>query len=81
MKDTKAPFAVGDAVTSDYFRDEATVVRRVTVINQDAHCESGWRAAVDGGDECKTCGRRLGTPIHGVDSAWCKPWPIEEATK
>ena len=75
----KAPFAVGDIVTSSYYRDEASVVRVVTTATKDKDCMSGWRISADAGDKCPTCKRLLGTKIPGVDSEWFVF--VREATK
>ena len=67
------PCHVGDLVTTAYYRDEATVVRRVVDVRQDDNkFGSGWGIAADAGDPCPACGRPYGQAIHLVDAAHFK---------
>lgn len=69
-KKVKAPFEVGDLVTSDYDRPRRHVVRTITRIEADSSCGSKFRAYADGGECCPTCKRAEARPTIGLDSAW-----------
>jgi len=69
---TKAPFKVGDLVTSN-MNDLGSIVRKVTMIQKAEICGSGYAASVDGGKPCKSCGKSPTDPINKIDSAWFKP--------
>jgi hypothetical protein len=71
-KKSNPPFKVGDLVTSDFYRDNAKLVRKITSVRRDESCGSGWRASADGGEICPHCGRSE-KPIHAVDSPWFVP--------
>lgn len=60
------PFQVGDLVTSDFYRQCATVVLRVTAIRYVGHTsQSGWLMSAEVGDGVKG--------VYNVDSSWFKP--------
>lgn len=63
------PFQVGDSVTSEFYREHSSLVRKITSVRRDKSCESGWSASADGGKICSECGRSE-NPICAVDSAW-----------
>lgn len=60
----------GDLVTTDYLRDDKSVVRHITRIEPDASFGSGYAASADDGGECPRCGRPYSRSISDVDAAW-----------
>lgn len=68
----KPKFKVGDLVTTDFYRDEKRVKRRITKVEPTPSTASKWFASADDGGRCGTCGRPLGRPIHAVDASWFK---------
>lgn len=70
----RAPFKVGDMVTTDFDPADERVHRMVTKVESVSvrQSQSGWRVSADGGHECEACGRRASRPIGGVDSSWFK---------
>lgn len=71
-KMTKQPFELGDLVTTPYFRDEASVIRKVVAVEPVMGYASGWGVAADGGETCPRCRRTPGTAIGLIDSGWFK---------
>lgn len=74
-KHSRPPFKVGDKVTTDFYTDEADVVRTVMSVRRYANCTSGFLVVADGGEPCVCCGHRPGTPTpgpNGIDSTWFK---------
>lgn len=69
---------VGDKVTSDFYPDEAHLIRNITSIYGDTDCGSGRRASVSGGIPCKLCKVSPGRMIRGVDAAWFIPVAQQE---
>jgi hypothetical protein len=73
VKKLKAPFEVGDLVTTAYgYDDTQGVVRQITKIEADLVCGSKFRAWASGGEVCPTCKRGHAKPTVGLDSAWFK---------
>jgi hypothetical protein len=68
----KAPFKVGDKVTTDYRLDYSAVVRTILSVRKDKRCSSGYALEMDGGEACPTCNRPPDYLIYGVDSEWAK---------
>lgn len=67
------PFKIGDLVTSDFYRKDAAVVRRVTEVRRAPHpTQTDWLVAADAGAGCPTCGVNSARSIYAVDSAWFK---------
>jgi len=62
----------GDLVTSDFYRDEESTVRKITDIKKDKTYGSGYCASADGGDICECCKKPSGKVIIRVDAAWFK---------
>lgn len=77
---TTPPFAVGDLVTTEYYSDSKSVVRRVIEIEEDPSYGSGYLASADGGSPCQSCGRPFAKEIHKVDADWFKIWGEEDGT-
>jgi hypothetical protein len=71
----KAPFAIGDRVTSTFHEGEEKIVRRITMIERADHVETGWIASADGGETCPACGVPGGYSITGVSAWWFKKVP------
>ena len=63
---------VGDKVTTDYWQDEKSVVRKITAIGKDGSFGSGYFASADNGGICPCCKKPFGTEIRNVDMAWFK---------
>lgn len=61
---------VGDRVISEFDYDSRTVVRRLTRIEPDRGCGSGYRAWADAGEPCPHCKRCFADLVEGVDAAW-----------
>jgi hypothetical protein len=78
LEKTEPPFKKGDKVISDYYTDEALVVRKVTHVERRLDCQSGYLMSADGGEPCCQCDRPLGQPIASVDSAYFKPAKTEK---
>jgi len=72
VKKQKAPFEVGDLVTTEFGHETKDVVRQITKIIANANCSSGFIAWADGGEPCPTCKRAHAkpTPASGIDAAW-----------
>ena len=65
--------SVGDSVTTTFYEDEKGVVRKITSVEKDFLCGSGYRASADEGVMCKCCGNLPAVAVEGVDAAWFKP--------
>jgi len=63
-------YSVGDEVKSQYYRSEQNIVRKITRIDIDEMCGSGFRASANGGEKCKCCGVVTGRNIEEVDLGW-----------
>lgn len=64
---------VGDLVRSDFDVDSKAVVRRITRIERDKRCGSGYRVWADAGECCEACKRPFAKSIDGIDGAWFLP--------
>jgi len=69
MKPVKTKLKVGSIVKSNYHIDEKDIVRRITWIEKDDTCGSGYRASAES-FKCGHCGRPYGESILEVDSTW-----------
>jgi hypothetical protein len=67
----KAPFKIGDKVTTSFLEHEEGLVRTVIGISQSSTSESGWAIVADGGEPCPCCGR-IGTETRWIDTGWFK---------
>jgi len=71
----KAPFQVGDRVTTEFYRAHRWVVRRITWVQRHQKCASGWLASADAGEPCPCCQVEAGTPTSLIDAAWFQAAP------
>jgi hypothetical protein len=67
---TEQPFELGDLVTTPYYKDESSIIRKVIEIVPMVDYESGWGVRVDGGEVCSRCRRTPGTTTSLIDSGW-----------
>ncbi len=80
----KAPFKVGDLVTTDWdLQHDYSIIRKIINIHKDATRGSGWRASVDAGEPCPHCNRYYADTIEGIDGSWFIKMEkdVENATK
>lgn len=71
----KAPFAVGDKVTTDFNLGEERVVRTVTECLPKPDCQSLWVISTNAGKMCPLCRKPAGRPTYRIDAAWFKRVP------
>ena len=67
------PFELGDIVVSRYYKEETSIKRKVTKIEEDKGYQSGWKILTELFEQCLECKRYFGTEIIGwIDSGWYK---------
>ena len=72
-KEQLESFKVGDFVTSEFWRDEEHIIRKITEIIPHTGYNSGFCVSADGGKPCLCCDKPMGQEIKLVDGSWFLP--------